>query len=578
MADLNVSIGADTAQLEAGLNKATVAVTKFDKAVKQIAPASNSAGFALQNLGRVASDAPFGFIAIGNNIEPLIQSFQSLSKQSGGVGGALKALGSSLIGPGGLLLGFSLVTSAVTVAVQKYGSVGAAFDALFSKTTALDTAFEGAAGAIKKYNENLQSVAKIQQSAAGSAEAEAVRLNALVAVINNTNASYGEQVNALNQLKAADKSRFGDLDIATAKTENLTARVLEYVSSLKLAATVKGFTTALEQTNVTLAEQQQLLQQITPEYGKLTTAADKANKKLNEQAKLGFVIAAPTADISGLSKVEAQYVKTATAVNDLAKKQKLYTTEIEKAVAAQLKLAPTTEAIAGATAKVPKISAPLQKSVDQITTKINVARLLDFFDVDQKVDEEFKKLNPAPIAVEVKPFSPYALIQAQLAIEASQKAFANLQATAIETGGIILEFLTPVIDGVFSAIENGESIFESIGQSLKKLVLQLVATIAKAAILAAIFSVITGGVGGAGLAIGGGVSKGFGSIFGKLLGGATAGGGGGGALFGALGASFGGVSGQSTGMAMQGQVVFRQSGSDLVGVLNRTNGRINRVG
>ena len=513
MADLNVSIGADTGQLEAGLNKATVAVTKFDKAVKQIAPASNSAGFALQNLGRVASDAPFGFIAIGNNIEPLIQSFQSLSKQSGGVGGALKALGSSLIGPGGLLLGFSLVTSAVTVAVQKYGSVGAAFDALFSKTTALDTAFEGAAGAIKKYNENLQSVAKIQQSAAGSAEAEAVRLNALVAVINNTNASYGEQVNALNQLKAADKSRFGDLDLATAKTENLTARVLEYVSSLKLAATVKGFTTALEQTNVSLAEQQQLLQQIAPEYNTLTTAANKANAEFAKQQQIGFGLA-PKADISNLSKVTTQYKATSAAVVDLTQKQKLYTDEIVKAVTEQQKLKPTTEAIAGATAKVPKISAPLQKSVEQITTKINVARLLDFFDVDQKVDEEFKKLNPAPIAVEVKPFSPYALIQAQLAIEASQKAFANLQATAIETGGIILEFLTPVIDGVFSAIENGESIFESIGQSLKKLVLQLVATIAKAAILAAIFSVITGGVGGAGLAIGGGVSKGFGSIFG----------------------------------------------------------------
>jgi hypothetical protein len=31
-------------------------------------------------------------------------------------------------------------------------------------------------------------------------------------------------------------------------------------------------------------------------------------------------------------------------------------------------------------------------------------------------------------------------------------------------------------------------------------------------------------------------------------------------------------------MLMQGEVIFRQSGSDLVGVLNRTNGRINRVG
>ena len=53
---------------------------------------------------------------------------------------------------------------------------------------------------------------------------------------------------------------------------------------------------------------------------------------------------------------------------------------------------------------------------------------------------------------------------------------------------------------------------------------------------------------------------------------------GGGQMFGARGAAFGGVATQSTGMLMQGEVIFRQSGSDLVGVLNRTNGRINRVG
>jgi len=157
---LQINIGADTKGLETGLQRAADQLSKFgtevqdtvknlkpfgytiegiataaqglgpvalkpatdglkglgDKAgdttdkLKKLPSQSNQATFALANLGRVASDAPFGFIAISNNIEPLVQSLQQLGKTSGGIGGTLKALGASLIGPGGLLLGFSLVS------------------------------------------------------------------------------------------------------------------------------------------------------------------------------------------------------------------------------------------------------------------------------------------------------------------------------------------------------------------------------------------------------------------------------------------------------------------------------------
>ena len=75
---------------------------------------SNQAAFALTNLGRVAQDAPFGFIGIQNNLNPLLESFQQLKAQSGSTSGALKALGSSLIGPAGLGIALSVVTAAIT--------------------------------------------------------------------------------------------------------------------------------------------------------------------------------------------------------------------------------------------------------------------------------------------------------------------------------------------------------------------------------------------------------------------------------------------------------------------------------
>lgn len=91
---------------------------------------SGGAGYALQNLGRIASDAPFGFIAIQNNLDPLIQSFGQLTTQSGGVGGALKALGSSLMGPAGIALAFTVVSAGATALIQKYGSLSAGIAAL----------------------------------------------------------------------------------------------------------------------------------------------------------------------------------------------------------------------------------------------------------------------------------------------------------------------------------------------------------------------------------------------------------------------------------------------------------------
>lgn len=125
------------------------------------------------------------------------------------------------------------------------------------------------------------------------------------------------------------------------------------------------------------------------------------------------------------------------------------------------------------------------------------------------------------------------------------------------------QVMAPVIDTVFGALENGSSIFKAIGQSLKALVVQMGLAIVKAAALAAIlalipgakeFFAVTGGAGGGG---------GFLDIFSQIF------------KFGKTAApNFGGVSGGG----LSGQVVFVQRGTDLVGVLQRSNNRINRVG
>jgi hypothetical protein len=97
--------------------------------VNTVRPVANASA-AIQNLGRVASDAPFGFIAIQNNLDPLFDSFRRLTAETGSAGGALRALGQSLIGGAGIGLAFTVVSSTITTLIQKYGSLSNAFAAL----------------------------------------------------------------------------------------------------------------------------------------------------------------------------------------------------------------------------------------------------------------------------------------------------------------------------------------------------------------------------------------------------------------------------------------------------------------
>jgi hypothetical protein len=68
---------------------------------------------ALTNLSRVAQDAPYGFIGIANNLNPLLESFQQLSKNSKESGGALKALVGGLTGPAGIGLALGVASSLI---------------------------------------------------------------------------------------------------------------------------------------------------------------------------------------------------------------------------------------------------------------------------------------------------------------------------------------------------------------------------------------------------------------------------------------------------------------------------------
>ena len=129
MNELSVRIGADVAPALSGLQQVSDRFRSTAKtgesfseslarsanaatlSLNKLKPGSDQATNSLINLSRVAQDAPFGFLGIANNLNPLLESFQRLKESTGSMSDALAALKSSLMGPAGLGLALGVVSS-----------------------------------------------------------------------------------------------------------------------------------------------------------------------------------------------------------------------------------------------------------------------------------------------------------------------------------------------------------------------------------------------------------------------------------------------------------------------------------
>lgn len=227
MADnkLSAQVTIDTKQAVtslAGLNKS---VKGSAEVLQKLKPAAASGGAALTSLSRIAQDAPFGFIAIQNNVTEAVASFGALKQSTGSTSLALKALASSLAGPGGVLLAFSLITSGVTALVQKYGSLGNAMDVLLGHTKALTDEQ-------KKYAEE-------QHKTAVSIQTQRIETEQLVKVARGDIGSKGEQIAALEQLNKAIPDYIGVLTESNLKTAEGAKIIDTYTRALEKQATAE---------------------------------------------------------------------------------------------------------------------------------------------------------------------------------------------------------------------------------------------------------------------------------------------------------------------------------------------------
>lgn len=290
---------------------------------RELAPGFNQAGFAVGNFSRIVQDAPFALlqgnlIAVSNNIDPLIQSFVQLKQQSGSTSAAFRALGSSLVGSGGLLLGFSLVNAAITFFSAR---------SLFAKDKT------------KELADTIRDSAQIEREATASMAGQVAQVNALASVISNTNRSYKERQRALEELRDVNKSYFGDLKLEDAATGKLTSTIQEYSKALINAAIAKEFTQEIAKVAKAASDADAELEKATTGLAQAQKALLKARSDSRPTGREGTGVsfeeaAAQDAVTDAFERQRAAREKS----TDLLTEQALLTNRLNKAISDGLQL------------------------------------------------------------------------------------------------------------------------------------------------------------------------------------------------------------------------------------------------
>jgi hypothetical protein len=206
--DLAEKMTVEVNQAKKSLQGLQAQYTNTTKSTNTLSKSTANGSNALMQFSRIAQDAPFGIMGIGNNITATAESFSYLSKSAGGTGNALKAVASSMMGTGGILLAVSLVTSALTYMSQNGITVGDIFDKLSGN-------FDSVGNSMKKaFDEG-----------AKSALEERGNLLGLIAVAQSETVSRQARTQAVTDLQAKYPAYLGNLSKEEIMYGNLTTAV-----------------------------------------------------------------------------------------------------------------------------------------------------------------------------------------------------------------------------------------------------------------------------------------------------------------------------------------------------------------
>lgn len=193
---------------------------------------------ATTNLSRVLQDAPFGFIGIQNNLNPLLESFGQLRKETGSNAGALKALVGSLAGPAGLGLALAAVSAGILL-YQEYQRKA-------NKETTI------AADANKELADSIKSISDVQAEGRKNASVDISNLQSLYNATQNANIPYKERLRISKEII----EKYPDYLKGLSAEEVLAGKAATAYQTLTNALLAKGIVQAAEENRQKLINQQ----------------------------------------------------------------------------------------------------------------------------------------------------------------------------------------------------------------------------------------------------------------------------------------------------------------------------------
>jgi hypothetical protein len=474
---LKITITADNKQAVQNIQETVTATSQLGTAFKKMPNASGQATMALSNLSRVAQDAPYGFMGIANNINPLLESFQRLQASSGSTSSALKAMGSALIGPAGIGLAVGVVSSLIV-------SFGDEIINFVSQTSSADAA-------LSKFNTTMS-------KSVGEAQAEIDKLVILNGIVDDTTKSTTERERALAQLKNTYK---GNLELQALDIQDgakLKIVIDSIAEALKRKAMAQAFATVIAEEEAKKVRLQiQSFEEMRGSVGGVT--------KAYEFVKAAIMGAGSAMSIVDLNTTLANKAlsQNAQAIKDVDLNLGQLNTQYAALISDQIKFNDTTN-----------LSTSALKKQTQAFGALLALRKLTAEQIGTFVPQDKKPSPVAPLA----PQGPLTKGPSQALVEADainktageQAKFNFLLNEAATTA----QFISQGVSGIFQALAQGENIGDAIVSMFKNMVLELAQLVVQALIFKAIMTAL--GFGGVPMP-----SNGGGEILGglgKLLG------------------------------------------------------------
>lgn len=556
--------------------------------LKNLEKTSRDARIAVTSLSLVAQDLAFGFIAIQNNIPQLQQSFAALKAGTNGSKETFAALREALVGPAGMFLAFSVVTGAVTFAIQKYGSLSGAIEALFGRYTDLGDVVKRAKEEIDKFNKSLVTNNELISKSFASVQGNITKAEALGKVVLDLTKSENERKLALQSLQKLDKNRFKAFDVEKNKLDGLKVALDGYTQGQIAASKADTFSNQLnrqseivETNRNALFSLQEQIDELTKKYPNITSEVknyEKAQLAATKTFGVRPFISIPEKDVLRFQQLTTESEKFSKQLIDSNNKlEELRATT--SSFVTEASAADTFEEAATGVNKLKKAVkdldiAELERQgriaafkLEEQAYKNRLKAVEDNIKAEGKLFDEIEKRfaqDAADADKLTKKVAPNASIERTTEPLAEIQRQYQLAFTAINQ-----TFFEPLQNLFETFLNTGKFTFKEFTKSVLKSITAVVSKLAATGVITGLMYLLNPS----------GMLAGFGGSFGG-------GQGGGNGILSALGSVFGaqprrpdfnGVRPQGGGRGGE-KVEFQIRGTNLVGVLNRANGEINRIG